>query len=88
MFSWSPLTIMRSEAERIWRVSEAYRMMHLADVARHAQLLDDHARMVRAIERHDLAGLLELMSRHRGRTRETIGSMAAPNGAVRPVLQW
>ena len=88
MFSWSPLSIMRSEAERIWRVSEAYRMMHLADAARHAQLLDDHARMVKAIERHDLVGLLELMSRHRGRTRETIGSMAAPNGAVRPLLQW
>jgi DNA-binding GntR family transcriptional regulator len=86
MFSWSPLTIMRSEAERVWRVSEAYRMMHLADADRHAELLDDHARMVRAIERHDLTDLLELMSRHRQRTCATIGSMAAPNGVVRPVL--
>jgi len=87
MFSWSPLAILRAEGERVWRVSEAYRVLHLADHTRHAALLQDHAEMVAAIDRQDLPALLEIMDRHRGRTRATLETMAGPNGAFRPMLR-
>jgi len=87
MFSWSPLAILRAEGERVWRVSEAYRILHLADHTRHAALLQDHAEMVVAIDRQDLPALLELMDRHRGRTRATLETLAGPNGAFRPMLR-
>lgn len=87
MFEWSPMAVLRSEEERVWRVSEAYRILYLADTSRHADLLHDHAEMVEAVTRRDVEVLLDVMDRHRGRTQEGLSSLSAPNGSIRPILR-
>lgn len=87
MFEWSPLAVLRAEEERVWRVSEAYRILYLADRSRHSDLLNDHAEMVEAVVRRDVEALLDVMDRHRGRTQQGLATLAAPNGSIRPILR-
>lgn len=75
MFNLSPLTIMIGEIERVWRVSEPYRALHLSNAERRKNVAADHEAMIEAIERQDTDGLIELMDRHRSMSRKSLQEM-------------
>lgn len=75
MFKLSPLKIMIGEIERVWRVSEPYRALHLSNAERRKNVAADHDEMIDAIERQDTDGLIELMDRHRSMSRKSLQEM-------------
>jgi DNA-binding GntR family transcriptional regulator len=75
MFRWSPLTIMVKEIERIWRVSDPYRALHLSNRERRSHVAVDHDRMIEAIEARDATRLIELQDAHRATSRLLLQDM-------------
>ncbi|KAA9164055.1 GntR family transcriptional regulator [Amycolatopsis acidicola] len=82
MFSWSPLTVLMTEVVRVWRVSEAYRAVHLVDPARRRQILTDHEHMIQAIRLKDRNRLIRLMNAHRERTRQMLNDLVGSSHAT------
>jgi DNA-binding GntR family transcriptional regulator len=56
---------MVTEIERIWRVSDPYRALHLSNRDRRARVAVDHDKMIQAIEARDAPLLIELQDAHR-----------------------
>jgi DNA-binding GntR family transcriptional regulator len=79
MFSWSPLSIMVSEIERVWRVSDPYRTLHLSNAERRKKVGADHRKMIEAIEAQDSARLIKLMDGHRAASRKILQDMLGPS---------
>jgi len=75
MFRWSTLTIMAKEIERIWRVSDPYRALHLSNRERRSHVAVDHDRMIEAIEARDAVRLIELQDAHRATSRVLLQDM-------------
>ena len=75
MFSWSPLNILKAEVERIWRVSDPFRSLHLSNPERRRNVATDHQRMIDTIEAHDAERLVELMDAHRSTSRQVLQDM-------------
>ncbi|MGW6336724.1 GntR family transcriptional regulator [Nocardia rhamnosiphila] len=75
MFAWSPLTIMVKEIDRIWRVSEPYRALHLSDDKRREHVAGAHEVMIDAIEDRDVSTLIALMDDHRAASRRLLQEM-------------
>ncbi|WP_280218485.1 GntR family transcriptional regulator [Nocardia neocaledoniensis] len=79
MFSWSPLTIMASEIQRVWRVSDPYRALHLSNAERRKRVGNDHQRMIDAVEQQDASRLIKLMDSHRAASRKILQDMLGPS---------
>lgn len=75
MFRWSPLTVMVAEIERIWRVSDPYRALHLSNRERRSHVAVDHDKMIEAIEAKDSALLIQLQDAHRATSRSLLQDM-------------
>lgn len=75
MFSWSPLTIMTGEIERVWRVSDPYRTLHLSNPERRKRVAADHRKMIEAIQDRDAPRLIKLMDSHRSASRKILQDM-------------
>lgn len=75
MFRLSPLTIMVGEIERVWRVSEPYRALHLSNRERRSRMASDHDAMIEAIARQDSEALVQLMDQHRSTSRTLLQDM-------------
>jgi DNA-binding GntR family transcriptional regulator len=75
IFRWSTLTIMAKEIERIWRVSDPYRALHLSNRERRSHVAVDHDRMIEAIEMRDALRLIELQDAHRATSRLLLQDM-------------
>lgn len=84
MFSWSPLTVMVSEIQRVWRVSDPYRTLHLSNAERRKRVSSDHLKMIEAVEQKDVARLIKLMDSHRTASRKILQDMLGP--ALSPAL--
>ena len=75
IFRWSKLTIMAKEIERIWRVSDPYRALHLSNVDRRSNVAVDHDAMIDAIAAEDADRLIELQDAHRASSRVLLQDM-------------
>lgn len=75
MFEWSPLNILKAEIERIWRVSDPYRSLHLSNAERRRRVKADHDLMIKAIEDRDAEKLVALMDKHRSASRQVLQDM-------------
>ncbi len=75
IFSWSPLTIMITEIERVWRVSDPYRSLHLSNPERRKRVPGDHQKMIEAIVDRDAPRLIKLMDSHRTASRKLLQDM-------------
>jgi DNA-binding GntR family transcriptional regulator len=88
MFRLSPLKIMVGEIERVWRVSEPYRALHLSNIERRKRVASDHDAMIEAIERQDADALIKLMDQHRSASRsllqDMLGAQVPPSLLVLP----
>jgi len=79
MFRWSPLTIMLNETDRIWRVSDPYRALHLSNQERRKRVPGDHDAMIAAIEQQDVAKLIALSDKHRSASRQLLTELLGSN---------
>jgi DNA-binding GntR family transcriptional regulator len=96
IFRWGTLKMMVNEIERIWRVSDAYRALHLSNRARRSNVATDHDRMIEAVAAKDAPLLVELQDAHRASSRvllqDMLGDslpqalMALPQSAVELVV--
>jgi DNA-binding GntR family transcriptional regulator len=75
MFALSPMKILIGEIERVWRVSEPYRALHLSNAERRKYVAPDHDAMIEAIQRRDTDGLIDLMDKHRSVSRNSLQEM-------------
>jgi len=75
MFSWSPLNVMLGEIERVWRVSDPYRTLHLSNPERRKRVGVDHRKMIEAIQDRDMPRLIKLMDLHRSASRKILQDM-------------
>ncbi|XVQ14965.1 GntR family transcriptional regulator [Spirillospora sp. CA-255316] len=87
-FRLSPLKIMVGEIERVWRVSDPYRALHLSNAERRTRVASDHDEMLQAIERQDVDALIVLMDKHRAASRnllqEMLGAQVPPSLMILP----
>jgi DNA-binding GntR family transcriptional regulator len=75
IFGWSTLTVMAKEIERIWRVSDPYRALHLSNRDRRSNVAVDHDRMIEAVASQDAQLLVELQDAHRASSRVLLQDM-------------
>jgi DNA-binding GntR family transcriptional regulator len=75
IFRWSTLTVMAKEIERIWRVSDPYRALHLSNRDRRSNVAADHDHMIDAVAAQDSAKLIELQDAHRASSRVLLQDM-------------
>jgi DNA-binding GntR family transcriptional regulator len=75
MFRWSSLTVIVNEIERIWRVSDPYRALHLSNRERRSHVAADHEKMIEAIKERDGPLLVELQDAHRATSRSLLQDM-------------
>lgn len=68
IFEQSPLRMVRREVGRLWTLSEFYRSIYIRGDARHRRVVDDHSRIIEAIEQGDHDELVKLSDEHRRET--------------------
>ena len=68
MFGYSGLDRVVAEIDRLWRMSEPYRTVHLYDSAGRARVVREHRKMITALRRGDTVAVVELMDTHRDNT--------------------
>lgn len=79
----SGLDLVVRELRRIWSLSEAYRSFYLFEQASRDRVVREHAAIIEALRRHDLAELERLLDEHRAEVpahlAAMITGMAAPD---------
>ena len=82
MFGFSGMDLVVAEIDRLWRMSEAYRTVHLYDAEKRRRVVREHKKMITALRRGDNAAVIALMDAHRDRTvadlRYTLGLPLEP----------
>ena len=73
MFRHSGLGLVVAEIERIWRMTDAYRTVHLYDSAARRRVVREHKTMITALRRSDNEAVVELMNTHRDLTVVDLG---------------
>jgi DNA-binding GntR family transcriptional regulator len=68
MFRYSGLNMVADEIDRIWKMTEAYRTVHLYDSGARRRVVREHRSMIAALRRGDNAAVVELMNIHRDKT--------------------
>lgn len=68
MFGYAGLDRVIVEIDRLWRMTEPYRTVHLYDAGGRARVVREHRRMVTALRRGDTDAVVELMDIHRDNT--------------------
>ena len=74
MFRHSGLHLIVDEIDRIWKMTDAYRTVHLYDSAARRRVAREHRTMITALRRGDNAALVELMNAHRDATVADLGN--------------
>lgn len=68
MFAFSGMDLVMVEIERLWRMSEAYRTVHLYDAEKRRRVVREHKKMITALRRGDNPSLIQMMDAHRDKT--------------------
>jgi len=68
MFGYSGLDRVVAEIDRLWRMSEPYRTVHLYDSAGRQRVVREHRKMITALRRGDNEAVIDLMDVHRDTT--------------------
>lgn len=77
IFEGSPKRMVRNEVTRLWTLSEFYRSIYIRTDKAHRRVIDDHERIVDAIDRGDRDGLVALSGDHRTETEEWMAQVLA-----------
>jgi DNA-binding GntR family transcriptional regulator len=65
IFELSQLRTVVQEIERLWRISEQYRVFYLSEATARRRVVREHEMMIAALEAHDRARLMAVAHRHR-----------------------
>lgn len=68
MFGYSGLGLVVDEIDRLWKMTDPYRTVHLYDSAARKRVVREHRAMIAALRRGDNATVVELMNTHREKT--------------------
>jgi DNA-binding GntR family transcriptional regulator len=68
MFGYSGLQLVVDEIDRLWKMTDAYRTVHLYDSAARKRVVREHRGMIAALRRGDNSAVVELMNTHRDKT--------------------
>jgi len=74
IFELSPQEVLRGEAERFWRLSEPYRLLHVANTDIHIAF-GEHEQIIDALAARERALCMRLTAEHRNKTQRTALSM-------------
>lgn len=74
-FRLSGLDAITAEIDRLWQLSEQYRMLWVSIQDNRHVVVKEHALLLEALEQGDLTRLCELMDAHRQMTRVTVGGL-------------
>jgi DNA-binding GntR family transcriptional regulator len=77
IFELSPFNLIRKEVERLWYLSEPYRVVYLYDQAARERILRDHQMVLDALEQRDPARLVEVSDKHRQGLEEHLSGFLA-----------
>jgi DNA-binding GntR family transcriptional regulator len=72
IFELSRLSTVVQELERLWRISEQYRVFYLSDDIARRRVVKEHAAMIAALEVRDRAKLIAIAHRHRNAAEERL----------------
>jgi len=81
IFGFSPLDVLRTEAERFWTLSEPYRLLHVAHTDT-AIAAGQHEQIIDALAAQDRALCLRLTAEHRRATHAAALAMLRTSGPV------
>jgi len=82
IFEGSTQRMIRGEVIRLWSLSEFYRSIYIRADSAHRRVIDDHERIIDAIERGDRDGLVVLSGEHRAETQEWMANVLARRAPV------
>jgi DNA-binding GntR family transcriptional regulator len=75
IFGLSRLRTVVQEIERLWRISEQYRVFYLSEESARRRVVREHEAMIAALEAHDRARLIALAHRHRKSAEDRLTAM-------------
>lgn len=64
--------VILQEIQRLWTMSDSYRVLHLHDYGAHAETLQQHRLMVEAIRTEDTGTLVKLAKMHRQESKTSV----------------
>lgn len=70
IFECSPQRMVRRQVTQLWTLSEFYRSIYIRADSAHRRVIDDHERIIDAIERGDREALIDLSGEHRTETQD------------------
>ncbi|MEY8040355.1 GntR family transcriptional regulator [Saccharopolyspora cebuensis] len=82
IFRSSGLHLIVDEIERIWKMTEVYRVVYLYDEAARKRVVREHRQLIGALRRGRTERAIEIMDAHRDATRADLG--AAPGFPAAP----
>jgi DNA-binding GntR family transcriptional regulator len=74
-FRLANLDVITAEIDRLWQLSEQYRLLWASTNSNRDSVVREHAKLLAALERRDLPALIRLMDAHRQTTRVTVGGL-------------
>lgn len=77
IFESSPRRMVRHQVTQLWTLSEFYRSIYIRNDSAHRRVIDDHERIIDAIDRGDRAGLVAQSAEHRAETQEWMAQVLA-----------
>lgn len=77
IFDHSPQRMVRRQVVQLWTLSEFYRSIYIRTDSAHHRVIDDHERIIDAIDRGDRAGVVALSGEHRSETQEWMAQVLA-----------
>ncbi|NYD57165.1 DNA-binding GntR family transcriptional regulator [Nocardioides marinisabuli] len=77
IFDRSPQRMVRRQVHQLWVLSEFYRSIYIRTDSAHRRVIDDHTRIIDAIDRGDRPGLVALSSEHRAETQDWMAQVLA-----------
>jgi DNA-binding GntR family transcriptional regulator len=77
IFDHSPQRMVRRQVHQLWILSEFYRSIYIQTDSAHRRVIDDHRRIIDAIDRKDRVGLVALSGEHRAETQEWMARVLA-----------
>lgn len=82
VFGLSPLTLVRREVERLWRLSEPYQATYLWNPATRERIVAEHEAIVDALERGERKQSMRLLALHREAARDELLQLMRAREAV------
>ncbi|NMH97685.1 GntR family transcriptional regulator [Pseudonocardia acidicola] len=82
MFRFSGLHLVVDEIDRIWKMTDAYRTVHLYDQGARRRVVREHRKMITALRRGDNPAVVALMDAHRDQTVADLGPALGLHFAV------